>query len=62
MLHAGTKNIKGKILSNGGRVLNIVGRGSSYIQIREKIIKFIKKINWKNGFLEKISVGELLKK
>ena len=53
ILHAGTKNFNGEILSNGGRVLNIVGRGMSYIKIREKIIKLIKKINWKNGFFRK---------
>ena len=53
ILHAGTKNYHGEILSNGGRVLNIVGRGMSYIKIREKIIKLIKKINWKNGFFRK---------
>ena len=53
ILHAGTKNFNGEILSNGGRVLNIVGRGMSYIKIREKIIKLIKKINWKNGFFQK---------
>jgi len=53
ILHAGTKNINSKIVSNGGRVLNIVGKGSNYLQIRNSIIKLIKKINWKDGFYRK---------
>ena len=53
VIHAGTKNIKGNIVSNGGRVLNIVCKGKSFIRIRKKIIKLIKKINWKYGFFRK---------
>ncbi len=48
--HAGTKLDNGKLLSNGGRVLNITATGKSFLKIRNKIIKLIKKLNWKAGF------------
>ena len=53
IIHAGTKRINGKVYSNGGRVLNIVGKGKSFLGIRKKILKIIKKINWKSGFFRK---------
>ena len=51
--HAGTKLENNKLLSNGGRVLNIISLGKSYLAIRKKIIKLIRKINWKAGFYRK---------
>ena len=51
--HAGTKLKNGKLLSNGGRVLNITATGKSFLKIRHKIIKLIKKLNWKAGFYRK---------
>jgi len=53
IIHAGTKLNNGNIYSNGGRVLNIVSKGQDYNNIRKKIIKLIKKINWRNGFFRK---------
>ena len=53
IFHAGTKTKNNKIVTSGGRVLNIVSKGQSFNQIRKKIIKLIKKINWKNGFYRK---------
>ena len=53
VFHAGTKNINNKIYSNGGRVLNFVVVSESFKNAREKIIKLIKKLNWKNGFYRK---------
>tara|TARA_B100001093_G_C26696991_1_gene957334 strand:- start:43 stop:447 length:405 start_codon:yes stop_codon:yes gene_type:complete len=53
IFHAGTKLFNNKIISIGGRVLNISSTGQSYKIIREKILKIIKKINWKNGFFRK---------
>ena len=53
IFHAGTK-IKNKfLLSNGGRVLNIVSTGKNFKKIRRNIFKIIKKINWKNGFFRR---------
>ena len=51
--HAGTKYENGKLLSNGGRVLNITSTGNSFLKIRNKIMKLIKKLNWKAGFCRK---------
>ena len=53
IFHAGTK-IKNKILvSDGGRVLNITVLGDTFSNIRNKIFKIIKKINWKYGFFRR---------
>ena len=51
--HAGTKLKNNLIFSNGGRVLNVVVLGSTFLSIRNEIFKIIKKINWKYGFYRK---------
>ena len=53
LIHAGTSMYDGKLISNGGRVLNIVSKGEKFGLIRKKIIKLLKKINWKDGFFRK---------
>ena len=53
IFHAGTKIEDDQLLSNGGRVLNITSLGSNFLNIRNKIIKLIKKLNWKAGFYRK---------
>ena len=53
IFHAGTKLEKNKILSNGGRVLNIVSTGNNFSNIRKRVIKILNMINWKNGFFRK---------
>ena len=53
IFHAGTKIKDNQLLSNGGRVLNITSLGSNFSNIRNKIIKLIKKLNWKAGFYRK---------
>jgi len=53
IFHAGTKFINKKLISNGGRVLNIASTGKNFLRIRKKIIKIIKKINWNYGFFRK---------
>ena len=50
IFHAGTKIENGKILSTGGRVLNITGVGKKFSKLRSDLIKIIKTINWKSGF------------
>ena len=62
IVHAGTKESKGNIVSAGGRVLNIVSKGKNFHQIRKKIIKLIKKINWKGGFFRKDIGWRVIKK
>ena len=53
VIHAGTKVLKNDLVSNGGRVLNIVAKGGNFLSIRKKILNSIKLINWKNGFFRK---------
>ena len=48
--HAGTKLENGKILSSGGRVLNVTSLGKNFFNIRKRIISILKKINWNKGF------------
>ena len=51
--HAGTKTMNNKLISSGGRVLNITSTGKTFKNIRNIILKTIKKINWKYGFFRK---------
>ena len=53
IFHAGTKFKDNKIVSCGGRVLNITSTGKIYKKIRKNIFKIIKQINWKDGFYRK---------
>ena len=51
--HAGSKLVNGQLLSSGGRVLNITSTGKNFLNIRNRIIKIIKRLNWKAGFYRK---------
>ena len=62
IFHAGTKIKDGLLFSNGGRVLNIVVLGNSFLKIRNQIFKIIKTINWKYGFFRKDIGWRLFKK
>ena len=53
IFHSGTKIIKNKLFSDGGRVLNVASTGVKFKKIRKNIINIIKKINWRNGFFRK---------
>jgi phosphoribosylamine--glycine ligase len=53
ILHAGTKFCGGKIIANGGRVLNIIANGSSFTDARQKAYKAIDLIDWKEGFFRR---------
>ena len=50
IFHAGTKLKNGKLVTSGGRVLNVTCSGRSFLSIKKIIYKTIKKINWKKGF------------
>ncbi len=50
VLHAGTIKKDGKILANGGRVLNIIAEGNSFKSARSKAYEAIAKIDWVDGF------------
>ena len=62
IFHAGTKNKKKHIVSNGGRVLNITGVGVKFLKIRSDIFKILRKINWKHGFFRKDIGWRIIKK
>jgi len=53
IFHAGTKQRKLKIFSNGGRVLNFVSKSKNFKDAREQTLNLIKNLNWKNGFYRK---------
>jgi len=53
VFHAGTKIVNDKILSNGGRVLNVITRSNDFKSARESSLKILDKIDWQNGFYRK---------
>ena len=53
IFHAGTKIVNNTIVSNGGRVLNIVTRSDDFKLARESSLELLKEINWNNGFYRK---------
>ena len=53
VFHAGTYEKNNKIYSNGGRVLNITSSAESLTKARDKSLKNINKINWRDGFFRK---------
>lgn len=53
ILHAGTIKKDGKILANGGRVLNIIAEADSFESARKKAYEAVAKIDWKEGFCRK---------
>ncbi len=50
VLHAGTSKKDGKILANGGRVLNVVAEANSFEEARKKAYEAVDLIDWKDGF------------
>jgi phosphoribosylamine--glycine ligase len=56
VFHAGTKEVGGKILTNGGRVLGITGLGDDKDQIRKSIYENIEKINFE-GKMFRTDIG-----
>ncbi|QVK18446.1 phosphoribosylamine--glycine ligase [Mycoplasmatota bacterium] len=53
VFHMGTKEIDGKIVTNGGRVLFVVGKDKSVTKAQTIVYQEIKKINCKNLFYRK---------
>ena len=50
VLHAGTIKKDGKILANGGRVLNIIAEGKTFAEARSKAYEAVDLIDWSDGF------------
>ncbi|MCA8887525.1 MAG: phosphoribosylamine--glycine ligase [Parvularculaceae bacterium] len=50
VFHAGTKELGGKIVANGGRVLNVTARGRSIVQAVSRAYEAVDDIDWPEGF------------
>ncbi|KFI27823.1 phosphoribosylamine--glycine ligase [Haematobacter missouriensis] len=48
--HAGTVEREGRILANGGRVLNLTARGATLAEARERAYAMVERVNWPEGF------------
>ncbi len=53
IFHAGTKKDNDIIVSNGGRVLNMVTKSNNFKSAREASLKILEELNWENGFYRK---------
>ncbi len=50
IFHAGTKLVSGRILADGGRVLNVTARGKTVGQARDRAYEAVRRIDWAGGF------------
>ena len=50
IFHAGTKAADGKILANGGRVLNVCGLGKTVAEAQKRGYAAVDRIRWPDGF------------
>ncbi|MEL6522731.1 MAG: phosphoribosylamine--glycine ligase [Pseudomonadota bacterium] len=53
LFHAGTSKEDGKVLANGGRVLNATGRGATLEEAHQRAYALAEQIKWKEGFYRK---------
>ena len=57
IFHAGTKAEGGRILANGGRVLNVSAMGKTVREAQARAYEAIARIRWPEGFIATISAG-----
>ncbi|KPQ06058.1 MAG: phosphoribosylamine--glycine ligase PurD [Rhodobacteraceae bacterium HLUCCA12] len=50
VFHAGTRLDHGRVVANGGRVLNVTARGATLQQARERAYAMVDAIDWPEGF------------
>ena len=50
IFHAGTKKEDDKIYATGGRVLNFISISDNFLQARDEVHQYIKKLDWNGGF------------
>jgi phosphoribosylamine--glycine ligase len=50
IFHAGTRIEDGRVFADGGRVLNVTGRGATLEQARAHAYAAIERIDWPGGF------------
>jgi len=53
VFHAGTKEEKGAIFTNGGRVLNVTATGKTLVEAQEKAYRAVEKISFEGAFFRK---------
>ncbi|PTE21890.1 phosphoribosylamine--glycine ligase [Cereibacter changlensis JA139] len=53
VFHAGTAERDGKIVANGGRVLNVTARGATLAEARDRAYAMVEAIDWPEGFCRK---------
>lgn len=53
VFHAGTLRSEGKLLANGGRVLNVTALGQTVAEARDRAYAAVDKIDWPEGFCRK---------
>lgn len=61
VFHAGTKNSDAKILTDGGRVLAVTGKGKNLIEAIKNSYDSVQDINWENSYCRKDIGQDLLK-
>ena len=62
IFHAGTKQEGEKLLSNGGRVLNITAVGSDFNEAFDKVYEAAKAVKWKDKYYRKDIGAALFKR
>jgi len=50
IFHAGTRAEGGRILANGGRVLNVTARGKTVREAKDRAYAAVGRIRWPEGF------------
>jgi phosphoribosylamine---glycine ligase len=61
IFHAGTKDAGGRILANGGRVLNVCATGRTVAEARERAYATVDRIDWPQGFCRRDIAWRALK-
>ncbi|MER2509077.1 MAG: phosphoribosylamine--glycine ligase [Amaricoccus sp.] len=50
IFHAGTRLAEGRLVSNGGRVLNVTARGATLAEARDRAYAALARVDWPGGF------------
>jgi phosphoribosylamine--glycine ligase len=50
VFHAGTAMMDGRLIANGGRVLNVTARGSTIAEAQQRAYQAVDMIDWPEGF------------
>jgi phosphoribosylamine--glycine ligase len=50
IFHAGTRIVNGRVLADGGRVLDVTAQGASLAAARDRAYAAVDRIQWPEGF------------